>query len=442
MATSSAIERLIAEWRAFLHQHQINQLIIGYSGGLDSHVLLHLLASHFHDLSLQAIYVDHQQSLHAKHWQAHTQAVCEQLGVAYQSVAIRGQQKAGESLEAFLREQRYAIFKQKICDDKTALMVAHHADDQAETVLLRLLRGAGPVGLAAMQPSQRFDKGWLLRPLLTLSKSELELYARQHQLQWVEDESNQDQRFDRNYVRQTVMPLLKQRWPGLHKTLPRTASLCQESQVLLEEVAVADGATNTNPLNWQPLRSLSLPRQANALRSWLFGLGVLSPSQAQLKAFLHQLATAASDKVPALFLSLGVIRYYRSQLYYCQQKTERPIPSLLWDLREELIIGNGRLTVKRVQGQGLSAAKISLPLRVTSRAGGEVIQLGRSQCHQRLKNCWQQWGIPPWQRVSYPLLYQDATLVAVPGLAVGNEWAAAPDETGLVVEWKADRRAS
>lgn len=442
MATSNAVDRLVAEWRAFLHEHQINELVVGYSGGLDSHVLLHLLATYFSDCVIHAIYVDHQQSPHAKQWQAHTQAVCEGLGVSYQAVSIHHPPTSGESLEAFLRDQRYAIFKRHVNNCKTALMVAHHADDQAETVLLRLLRGAGAVGLSAMQASQPFADGWLLRPLLGLPKMELENYAHAQQLQWVEDDSNQNTAFDRNYLRQTVVPLLKERWPGMHKTLSRTALLCQETKQLVEEVAAADGVVADNPLHWQRLRSLSLTRQANAVRTWLLYLGVLSPTQLQLRELLHQLQTAADDKMPTLYLESGVIRYYRHHLYYCAQKTDAAFLPQKWDLGEDLKVGDGYLTVQRQLGAGLSEAKIEKPLRVAARSGGEKLKFGHSLCRQSLKNCWQQWGVPPWQRMHYPLLYQGDTLIAVPNWAVGHEWAAAADEVGLVVEWKTDRRES
>lgn len=407
MATSNNTQDLIDAVQPYV----ADDVVVGYSGGLDSHVLLHLLASYFPQINLTAVHVNHQQSPHAAAWAAHTQAVCAALGVTYRCCCIEPVIPPGESVEAVLRDARFAALTSALPNENSALLLAHHADDQAETVLLRLLRGAGPTGLGAMQPI----RGQIRRPLLSLTRAQLRAYADEQQLQWIEDESNRDVRYDRNYLRQRVMPLLKERWPGLHKSLGRTAALCQETDGLLAECAQADGVGRANPLNWQPLQSLSLARQSNAIRYWLQQLGVLSPSLAQLRDFLQQLGIAAADKTPTLFLTDHVLRLYRQQLY-CTPK-----------------VFHFELVVREAVGEGLSQTKVKQPLQVATRTGGETIKLSQGGCHQRLKNCWQQWGVPPWLRDDYPLIFQDGQLIAVPGYAYHADYVAGPGEAGWLV---------
>lgn len=425
--------KLFFALQACLQDPKVEKIIVAYSGGMDSHVLLHALVAQFSELSIEAVYVNHQQSVNSDQWQVHTQAVCEQLNIPYHACQVDPEFKPGASVEAALREARYAALETFVTDNKTALMVAHHADDQVETVLLRLLRGAGPSGLAAMQASQPFSQGLLLRPFLSLTRDELLQYAQQYQLAWIEDESNRNERFDRNYLRQAVIPLLKNRWPGLCKSIPRTAQLCQETDALLQEVALGDGVTADNPLRWQ-LQDLSPIRQRNAIRHWLSLLGVLPPTQAQLANFLQQMQCAAADKVPTLYLAKGVVRYYKKQLYYAAVvPSSLVVPESAGSTYPGSSLSQ-RVVVHDAIGEGLSKNKVRLPLTIQTRSGGETIKIGNSHCHQRLKNCWQKWGVPPWLRDDYPLVFQDGKLIAVPGYAYDADYAAGPGEAGLVLQ--------
>ncbi len=432
------IQSITEALQACLDSSGIEHAVVGYSGGMDSHALLHALASYFPKLSLEAVHINHQQSPHANKWEEHAKSVCAKLKVPCHCIRVNPEIKPGGSLEACLRDARYAEFKKHFSREKTGLFLAHHADDQVETVLLRLLRGAGPAGLGAMQEQQPFWTGKLLRPLLACSRDDLLTYAQHHKLQWVEDESNRNEVFDRNYLRQSVVPMLDQRWPGLDKTIPRAALLCRETQVLLEEVAQADGVCASNPLNWHSIQALTVSRQANALRYWLTRLGVLVPSHIQLHTFLEQVKTAAADRVPMLQLNSGVVRYYREKLYYSIQQENQPF-NVQWDLSGPLELPAARLVVYEQKGKGLSKDKVALPLTVTTRQGGERLKIGNSSCHQSLKNCWQQWGVPPWLRESYPLLYHHDRLLVVPGYACAAEFAAQPDEMGLVINFEGEK---
>lgn len=432
-------QAIIKALQSCLGSSGIDHAVVAFSGGMDSHVLLDALATHFPELLVEAVHINHQQSPHASKWEEHAKSICAQLKIPCSSVCVNPTIKPGDSLEARLRDARYAEFKKHISSEKKGLFLAHHADDQVETMLLRLLRGAGPAGLGAMQERQPFERGQLLRPLLSLPKESLMDYAQHRQLQWVEDESNHNESFDRNYLRQSVVPLLQKRWPGLNKTIPRAALLCRETQVLLDEVAQVDGVSAVNPLPWKSMQMLTQSRQANALRHWLCCLELCAPSQIQLHTFLKQVITAAADRVPTLQLNCGTVRYYRGKLYYSIQEGNQ-LFSFQWGLSESLKLPVGQLVVCEEKGKGLSREKLLLPITVKTRQGGERLKQGNSACHQRLKNCWQQWGVPPWLRESYPLLYQGNELLAVPGYGYAAEFAAKPDEIGLVINFEGEKQ--
>lgn len=204
---------------------QICRLIVGYSGGLDSHVLLHGLAMHrpyWLTQKLEAIYVDHGLQTASAVWGEHCAEVCRDLNMPFRVLKIDARPVPGESPEAAARRARYAALAAELGFD-SALLTAHHRDDQAETLLLQLLRGAGPYGLAAMPAVSRLGQGRLLRPFLEVDRAELLAYAGKHGLRWIEDASNTDTGFDRNYLRHRVLPLLRERWPAVNRTLSRSA---------------------------------------------------------------------------------------------------------------------------------------------------------------------------------------------------------------------------
>lgn len=220
-----------------------NRFVIGYSGGLDSHVLLHALATLFQEHNylnrLHVIHINHGLSVNADEWSKHCTTVCQQLKISCEIISLNAKSSRGESPEAIARTLRYAALAKQLATGDY-LLTAHHQDDQAETLLLQLFRGAGLKGLASMPELASFAKGYHLRPLLHFTRADLNAYARKYDLCWVDDESNSDVRYDRNYVRQTLIPHIKQRWPSFAKTLARTAQNCAEGQNLLEILAGQD----------------------------------------------------------------------------------------------------------------------------------------------------------------------------------------------------------
>ena len=281
-----------------------SKLILAYSGGLDSQVLLHQLAQNpLTNQKLQVVHINHGLSPNADQWQTQCATVCDQLNLPFTAIKIHIEIQPGDSLEAVAREQRYAALATFV-DENTALLTAQHQDDQAETLLLQLLRGAGVKGLAAMPEQKPFAKGVQLRPLLNIPRAELLAYAEQHALQWIEDESNQNQKFNRNYLRQTIMPLLKQRWPNMSTTLTRSSQHCAEAAELLTELAKIDYQVcvgkKLSCLNISALQTFSRIRQKNILRYWLQLNNIRSPNNKHLQKIIDEVMAAKSGAIPLL----------------------------------------------------------------------------------------------------------------------------------------------
>lgn len=410
---------------------QAHRLIVGYSGGVDSQVLLHLCAVE-PDLAgrMLAVYVHHGLQAVADDWERHCaeQAAC--LGVAFRSIKVDAQPRNGESPEAAARRARYAAL-QPLLDEGDALLLAQHREDQMETLLLQLFRGAGVQGLAAMPVVAPFGRGVMLRPLLDVGKQAILDYAQLHGLSWVDDPSNRDSDFDRNFLRHQIVPLLKQRWPALDRTVARSASLCGEAQLLVKSWAAEALTRLVEPggqaLLLDSLRLYSAAQRHGLLREWLADQGLQPPSRAVLDTIESQFVAARDDAEPQIELQGWILKKYRNRLYCLG-------PDAFSALAGEQVWSNGLATVTLVNG-GLvsridSEAGIAQSLWHTSdvvlrpRTGGERFKLpGRDGRHE-LKKLYQEAGIPPWERRARPLLYLNGRLAAVPGLWV-DEWACA-----------------
>lgn len=436
---------------------KLRHFVVGYSGGLDSHVLLHWLAQRQLSQQVSAIYIDHGLQSASAAWGEHCTAVCATLGIALRMVRTDARAARGESPEAAARRVRYAAFAAQV-DVQTALLTAHHADDQAETLLLQLLRGSGVHGLAAMPSLARLGAGWLLRPFLGVPRNDLRAYAEAHGLQWIEDPSNQDSCFDRNYLRHQVLPLLQQRWPALQRTLGRSAQLCAETAACLDEIAAHDlnaaQGAQPNQLALSALRALSAARQRNVLRYWLRQLDLPVPEARQLQQLLHDALTAAQDRNPCLRWAGAQVQRYRRSLYALPAPAQHDAQfQHIWRIQDGKwpvlkLPGIGQLRMAQGLGQGLHPAVLaSGALLVRLRRGGERFRpLGRAHS-QELKKLLQEAGIPPWERARLPLIYQVPTtptassenerLLAVAGLGIGADSAVAPDAVGWLPVFQA-----
>lgn len=429
---------------------QVSRIVVGYSGGMDSTVLLHLLhearAQGALTAPVHALHINHALQPDASRWQEHCQHVCASLGLPLRTERVQVDPLTGESLEECARNARHAVFA-SILQPGEVLVLAHHRDDQVETVLFRLLRGSGAAGLAGMPRRRTCGSGLLFRPLLGCSRADLLVYARDHDLAWIEDASNQDLRFDRNFLRATVLPLLRQRWPGLGGAVERSARLSGEVAHLLDALAAIDfsAAVGSQPgqLRIDALQKLDEARQRNLLRFWLQRLhvehGFAVPTHQVLQRIVSEVLAAAPDAEPLLSwgndASAVELRRHRNLLHVFA-----PLPaltaSLHWSIDKVLALPGplGSLELQSVTGPGLPRNRLA-EMRVCFRSGGEQVKpAGRPT--RPLKKILQDAGIPPWLRERIPLLYVRDELVAVADLLICEGWLSAAPENTCRVVWQ------
>jgi tRNA(Ile)-lysidine synthase len=423
------------------------RLVVGYSGGVDSHVLLHVLAQQRVALAgktLAAVYIDHGLQPEASCWGEHCAAICRKLAVPFTVLRVTVRARPGESPEAAARSARYRAFA-ALLDEASALLTAHQQDDQAETVLLQLLRGTGPRGLAAMPLAAPLGTGLLLRPLLEISREAILAYAEYHRLRWIEDPSNAHLTFDRNFLRQEILPCLRQRWPGVARTLGRSALLCGEVSELLDSALEDDikkaVSERADALLLAPLHTLSPPRQRNLLRGWLRSLGLPVPNRAQLEKILTDVLPAAPDRQPQVSWPGAAVRRYRERLYALPPLPPHdPAAVIPWSGKSALTLPDGSIVSLRPhQGVSLRASALR-ELTVRFRQGGERFHPHGRRHSQTLKKLLQEADIPPWERARLPLLYAGEKLLAVADWWLAADAVCAPGEPsgehGLVLAWQ------
>ncbi len=423
-------------------------LWVAYSGGCDSHVLLHSLVALRGEIKaeIKAIHINHGLSPLANEWEEHCRKICEQLAVPYVAISVDAKIKNASPEEA-ARFVRYAEWK-KLLNKDEVLLLAHHRDDQAETVLIQLLRGSGVKGLAAMPANQNFSQGLLCRPMLVFLREEIVSYAVEHGLNWIDDPSNFDTDFDRNFLRHDVIPLLETRWPALKKTLSRTATHQADADQLLTELAFQDWhhVHENNQINISALLKLSEKRQRNVLRYWIADIcELILPDTVHLQRILNEVLTAAEDANPEVIWRGGDVRRYQGLLYAQEKNTKIPNNLMLvWSDIEtplELKFNDSNLkekrclTAKQGIGEGLSQAKLkNAEVSLRFRQGGETCApVGRGQTHQ-LKKLFQEWKILPWQRASVPLIYVGDELAQVVGYCHSESFAAKEGEPGWLID--------
>ena len=424
---------LTPDWRVNLANY--DALYVGFSGGLDSTVLLHAVAT---DPALapklHAVHVHHGLSEHATAWQAHCQQFCEALGVPL--IVHRVNFDSQANIEEGARIARYQVFSE-LLSSKDGLLLAHHQDDQAETLLLQLLRGSGIDGLASMPASKALAKGKLFRPFLQQSRQMLEAYAREHQLTWVEDESNQNSMFSRNHLRHHIMPLLQEKWPEAATNLARSASHCQQAKLNLGTLANLDCETlftQKDRLDLSCLKSLEHARLTNVLRVWLQANKVRLPSTNILNRIISELILAREDATPVVQWEEVMLRRYQQTLFILHNKSLSSSSSLEWSVFPAPLQLNSDLEYLQASS-ATEGLKIPPGSKVTIRfrEGGELFSW-RGQTKQ-LKKLWQEWQVPPWQRDVTPLLYIDNNLAAVVGHAISDSYFCREADNIYCVEW-------
>jgi tRNA(Ile)-lysidine synthase len=417
---------------------------VAFSGGLDSQMLLHALCALRDqlDAGVAAVHVHHGLQADADKWETHCQRVCDKLDVEYTSLRVDGRPAHGESPEAAARGARYRVLAEWLPAQHT-LLTAQHQDDQAETLLLQLMRGSGVSGLAAMPVLTSLGAGVHLRPLLEVTRAEIHHYATQNDLSWIDDPSNQDTAFDRNYLRHQVLPVLRHRWPAVSSSLSRSAAHCAEANGLIGQLAendlqgVMDAQART--LSVPGLGTLPGDRQRNALRAWLKRRTGSTPSTAVLTRIVNDVLHSRADAGPCVCWDRYEVRRYRDAIYCLQQSANRHVSEALdWSLSEPLTLpgAGGVLTATPVSGAGLRRTDASASgVRVSWRKGGErCLPAGRGH-HHSLKKLFQEKGVPPWERGRIPLIYIQDQLAMVPGLWVCEPFQAGPAEPGMLIAW-------
>lgn len=419
-------------------QYKIKTWCLAYSGGVDSQVLLHLL--HLTKLDVMAVYIDHGLQAESAEWARHCEYQCNQLNIPFQSISVKAQPGNGESPEAAARSARYAALKNIIHPDM-CLLTAQHQDDQAETVLLQMLRGGSAAGCAAMPEISAFADAWHCRPLLNISQQGILEYAENNNLTWVEDPSNQHQNYDRNYLRHSVVPVIQKRWPAINKTLSVFSRQQAENARLLDELAEIDlqaALEQDDQLDILQLNKLDDARLRNTLRFWVKQNQSPMPSRAVLQQIVAQMQSESHD-TQALVCWAGVeVRRFRDSLYLLKHTKHDAAQVIKWDADEPLYMSSLEKTLQLQKTNNpvftLNASIITKPLSIRFRQGGERIKpAGRNGSHD-LKSLFQEAGVPTWQRDRIPLLYAGDELVAVVGYWLADEFAVKGEGVLLVLD--------
>jgi tRNA(Ile)-lysidine synthase len=401
----------------------ITGLVLAYSGGLDSHVLLHLVAQfkvRHPTIPVRAIHIHHQIQAISAEWVEHCQQQCQVLNIPLIIKTLNLALDSGESVEALAREARYQAFSQ-VLQSNEALLTAHHQDDQAETLLLNLLRGSGVEGLAAMPEIRPLGQGYLIRPLLQYSRAELEQYASTYPLDYINDPSNSDTRFNRNLLRHQVFPLLEQRWPAAKVLLARAAQYQQEAvalnQQLLDSYLPQVLGSKPSTLSVRALLKYSTLIQKALIRHWLKIQGFTVPEAKRLDSILSHVLRAKEEASPLVQWSGCEVRRYRDDLYALKSLSTL-CTELRWDGLSPIVFNE--YLVMPVMVEKYLASKANLTFIIRSRRGGERFWHGKQRLD--LKTYWQTKGVPPWERERRPLIYLDSELILVPDVEFASSF--------------------
>ncbi len=416
----------------------VQHLVVAYSGGVDSHVLLHALAGLRDEFqfTLHGVHIHHGLSENADQWQRHCANICASLQVPFYTANVALKNAPRASLEAIAREARYdKIFE--LAPHQSTVVVAQHQDDQLETFLLQLKRGAGPKGLSGMNQSWQMNNTLgdklvhFYRPLLDVKQADILDYATQHQLTWCEDESNQNTDFERNFLRQDILPLLQERWPELGKSVSRSAKLCAQQQMMLDEVCaekLSDLIDSTNSLSVSGLLALSEQWLIAVVRYWLSQLGIASPSYVVLEQLKPQVLLAADDATPIVQWQSKQFRRFNQRLYVCNAQDKILPFSLVWQGEQAVTLPQslGTLIFESTNiGKADNACCDSLGFDIPYFDNGKgplTVKVGgysqrftpKGMFHSKpLKQWFKQWKVPPWQRESCLQLIQNEQVFAV-----------------------------
>ena len=434
--------------------NKANHLYVGYSGGLDSHVLLHVIIELIGKKRITAVHVNHQLSSNSDIWQKHCEDRCLEIGVDIicKTVSIKNR---GTGIEDAARNARYSVFE-KLLKKNDLLILAHHADDQIETMLFRLFRGSGIKGMSGMPISRLLGNGELFRPLLPFFRRDLESYASANQINWIEDDSNLDIAFDRNFIRHKLIPTINERWPNSSFKLNRSANIFAESDFLINILAQKDFKIVkevSERVGWSisidKLNGFEIIRQKNILRYWFNLHNLTLPSHAVLDNALNQMIGSKIDAEPIVSWGDLQLRRFNKKLYLLPLNFEDPNysvkkkkgrellekNSIKWDGSSHLILPDSSSLCVKLKMKGGLRIDVKKNLEIRFRSGGERCKPKGRSGSNTLKKLFQEYTLEPWLRNNIPLIYIDNRLAAVGDLWVCDEFCAEPDELGIQLEW-------
>ena len=421
------------------------QVLVGFSGGLDSSVLLDMLSQTIPSDRITAIHINHGLSAKASQWQAHAELFCQSRGITCHSENVNVEND-GSGPEAAARQVRYDVFE-KLLHQQGILLLGHHQDDQIETLLYRLMRSSGPLGLSGIPVTRSIGAGTLYRPLLTWSKEELKTYALAKSIEWVEDKSNSCNDYDRNFLRNRLIPILAERWPDYRKRLSGVSAISRDSTELCRDLASQDiMSLQSRPerggvsLLIDSFNKLSRVRQKNVLRHWAETQNRHTPSRRIIDEIINSVVESRIDASPKVICGDSEYRRYDGRLYLLDsiklvsEPVENPLDLSLRH-RDAINLGGGmQLVAEPTRGEGLRMPE-NRAFRIANRQGGEHCHpVGRSRSNS-LKKCLQEFGLEPWWRDRVPLILLDQQIVAVADLWVCEGWQVKPEEIGIKFQW-------
>jgi tRNA(Ile)-lysidine synthase len=414
---------------------------IAYSGGMDSSVLLHLF--HTNEIKInqevEVLYVNHGLQQEADDWGKFSKKQCQQYDLPFTQLQINDNCPKGESIEAWARDKRYELIEE-IMNENDVLFTGHHKDDQVETFFLQALRGAGPRGLASMPIIKEKNNTFHVRPLLSYSREDLTHYATEHNLKWQDDKSNVDNRYDRNYFRHNVAPIIEERWPAYRDTVSRLIEYQKEYKHLLNDVASDDIKSTlqvNKSLNLEMIKTLSVARQKNLVFVWLRQLSLQSPGSKNIEKIITDVINSSTDKSPCVNWANVEVRRYKNSLYAMSAMQEYDVDiEFKWQPENILNLFEETLFAKPEQGIGISKEKVKeAEFIIRFRKGGEEIKPDNFSHNKTVKQLFQERSVLPWFRDKIPLVYIDNELAAIPGFCVDKNFLAEKGEPSWDIQW-------
>ncbi len=407
-------------------------------------MLMHLMhcASQQSDFSLLALHLDHNIDSNSEKWMEFCKDFCVSRDIPFRSERLNQFNPSTRVPEHEARFARYSWLSGQIADGDL-LLTGHHKNDQAETLMLNLMRGSGARGLSGIQEATPFGRVILVRPLLRYTKEQILEYATNHDLSYIHDPANDDLRYDRNYLRHLVLPALQERWEAAIENICRSAKHLSDSRTLLDELAEIDVASCRAigsaflsigyQLKLTELRKLSRARQINLIRFWIRSHSIPEPGRQTLDNFLNT-AVEGSAEYSEMDWEGYKLYLFQKNLYLTPNITLKPLEGKVkWNLKEPLVLEREgiKLIPTPVVGKGIDVNRLSLPVSVGFRKGGERFRMPGRQHSSKLKKLLQAHSIPPWERKMLPLIYDEEELVAVVPWQISDSYAAMSGQNGI-----------